>query len=137
MAEKRSPEANAINQRMLDLQNQSTSIQEDLQSIQAIGYGGAGLVSATLSGEGSIIDLKIDTSVIDPDDPETLTAYVVAAIHEAQAEVREQQKARVGGFLDGLAEVSEGFKSQTERLRALASQSVTPRIPNRRIPPRM
>ncbi|MEK8143004.1 YbaB/EbfC family nucleoid-associated protein [Streptomyces sp. M10(2022)] len=84
--------------------------QEDLTKIQATGFGGAGLVTATVSGEGRILDLRIDPSVIDPDDPETLASLVIAAVDSATQAVEEQRAASLSAITDGLTGLLTGLR---------------------------
>jgi DNA-binding YbaB/EbfC family protein len=55
---------------------------------------GGGVVKATVNGDGELLSISIDPSVVDPDDVETLEDLVVAAVHEAarQAKVLKQEK---------------------------------------------
>ena len=55
---------------------------------------GGGVVKATVNGEGALLAISIDPSVVDPDDVETLEDLVVAAVTEAtrQAKVLQQER---------------------------------------------
>ena len=64
---------------------------------------GGGTVTVTITGSGDLRGIRIDPSVVDPDDVETLEDLVVAAVTEAQrvANARQQEKlGPVGGGLD-------------------------------------
>lgn len=99
-------------------------VKDDLETIQATGYGDGGLVTATVSGEGRILDLRIDSSVIDPDDPETLSRLVVEAIEDANQGIVDQRAERIGGVAEGVGGLFSG-------LRGSALGSVAPRVPTR------
>ena len=58
--------------------------QAELAKRLADGTSGAGLVTATVNGIGELVSLKIDKSIIDPDDPEMLADMVVAAVADAR-----------------------------------------------------
>jgi DNA-binding YbaB/EbfC family protein len=95
----------AFAERARRMRGELAQFKDDLATIQATGYGDGGLVTATVSGEGRILDLRIDSSVIDPDDPETLSRLVVAAIEDATQAVAEQRAQRVGGVSEGIGEL--------------------------------
>jgi len=99
----------AMAERARRMQGELAQVQEDLAAIQATGYGDGGLVTATVSAEGRILDLRFDSSVIDPDDPERLSRLVIEAIEEANQGIAEQRTQRfsgvaadIGGMLEGL-----------------------------------
>ncbi|MFE4800205.1 YbaB/EbfC family nucleoid-associated protein [Streptomyces sp. NPDC056708] len=77
-------------------------VQEDLTGVQATGYGADGLVAATVSGDGRIVALRIDPSVIDPDDPETLADLIIVAVDSANQAVQEQRAASLAVVTDSL-----------------------------------
>lgn len=52
------------------------------------GTAGGGLVRATVSGTGELQQLRIDPSVVDPSDVETLADLIVAAVRVASEEAR-------------------------------------------------
>jgi DNA-binding YbaB/EbfC family protein len=99
------------------MQEQLASAQQELQESRVVGSSGGGLVHATVSGAGDLIDLTIDPSVCDPSDPETLADLVVAAVHDAVGNAQKTAAAAMGdvtgGFgaglgLDGLLGGSAG-----------------------------
>ena len=68
-------QAQALQQQMLDAQ-------EELASTQVEGSAGGGLVTATVTGAGELVGLRIDKGAIDPDDPETLADLILAAVRD-------------------------------------------------------
>ena len=54
------------------------------------GSAGGGMVTAVVTGTGEVVSVKIDPSVLDPDDPELVGDLVVAAINQALAAMREE-----------------------------------------------
>ncbi|MFI8527549.1 YbaB/EbfC family nucleoid-associated protein [Promicromonospora sukumoe] len=82
---------------------------ERIESLQATGDDGTGLVTATVGGDGRIAALRIDPSVIDPIHPTALSDLVVAATNNAIDALRELHAEsiiavtdQIGGLLDGL-----------------------------------
>lgn len=77
------------------LLEQAQQMQAGLQDAQrrlaeqtVSGSSGGGLVRATVSGTGELMALRIDPSVVDPTDVDTLVDLVVAAVRAATADAR-------------------------------------------------
>ncbi len=70
-----------------EMQAKMADMQAKLADIEVTGASGGGLVSATLNGKGELRGLKIDPSVVDPDDVEVLEDLIVAAFNDAKAKV--------------------------------------------------
>lgn len=94
--------------RARQIRHQLEQAQGDLGRLEAQGFGGNGLVQATVSGENVLVALGIDPSVIDPDDPETLSELVREAVNEALVKVTAQRGKRVTSITDGLAGMLSG-----------------------------
>lgn len=65
------------------MQQQLLAAQEKLAATEVTGTAGGGLVTATMTGGGELISLRIAPEVVDPDDVETLADLVVAAVRDA------------------------------------------------------
>jgi DNA-binding YbaB/EbfC family protein len=76
--------------------------QEALASTTIEATVGGGVVRATVTGEGELREIKIDPSVVDPDDIETLEDLVVAAVIEATRQAKELQAQKLGAVTGGL-----------------------------------
>ncbi|MFG2960184.1 YbaB/EbfC family nucleoid-associated protein [Streptomyces sp. NPDC048291] len=111
------------------IQGSVADAQLDLHSIEATGHSSDGMVSATVSAESRVVDLRIDPSVIDPDNPERLVRLLVEAVDSAHDTVTEQRAQAVSGITGGLQDILAGLNGEkTENKRA----SVAPRFPDRR-----
>jgi DNA-binding YbaB/EbfC family protein len=76
--------------------------QEALASTTIDATVGGGVVRATVTGEGELREIKIDPSVVDPDDVETLEDLVVAAVIEATRQAKEMQAQKLGAVTGGI-----------------------------------
>jgi DNA-binding YbaB/EbfC family protein len=63
---------------------------------------GGGVVKATVTGAGELRAIKIDASVVDPDDIETLEDLVVAAVIEATRQAKELEAQKLGAVTGGI-----------------------------------
>ncbi len=122
----------ALAQRAREMRGGLAQVSAGLAGLQITGHGGGGLVTATVSGEGRLVDLQIDSSVIDPDDPQTLAELVIAAVDDAQRELAEQRVARMGEVTNNFNGLLEGLRAQSQ---AGTGGRVVPRFPDRSRPP--
>lgn len=77
-------------------------LQEELGAMEVAGRAGAGLVTVTLSGKGELRRVKIDPSLLKPEDAEMVEDLVVAAHSDAkkkmEAKVSEETRNLMGGL---------------------------------------
>ena len=76
--------------------------QEELEQMTLTGAAAGGMVSADVSGLGQIKRVKIDRSVVNPDDIEMLEDLIVVAVGEAQRKATDEQKLRQSKLMEGL-----------------------------------
>jgi nucleoid-associated protein EbfC len=69
---------------------------------------GGGVVKATVNGEGALLGITIDPTVVDPTDVETLEDLVVAAVHEAIRQAKELQRQKLGAVTPDLGSLDLG-----------------------------
>ncbi|WP_169738792.1 YbaB/EbfC family nucleoid-associated protein [Jiangella gansuensis] len=80
------------------MQEQLMSAQQDLTEAEATGTAGGGLVRATVTGAGELTDLQLDPSVVDPEDVETLSDLIIAAVRDAHAEIQRTAQEQLGSI---------------------------------------
>jgi len=80
-----------------ELMQQAAQMQAAVQQRQAElaeetfeGTAGGGVVTAVVKGNGEVVSVAIDPSVLDPDDPEMVGDLVVAAVNQAVAAAHEE-----------------------------------------------
>jgi DNA-binding YbaB/EbfC family protein len=84
------------------MQQQMLAAQQELAEAQVTGTAGGGLVSATVTGSGEVVGLKIDPKAVDPDDVESLEDLVVAAIRDAARAAAELAEQKMGPLTQGM-----------------------------------
>ena len=84
------------------MQQQLMAAQEQLAQTEVEGSAGGGLVKAVVTGSGDLVSLTIDPSVVDPEDVETLTDLVVAAVRDANRAVSDLQQEKMGPLAGGM-----------------------------------
>ena len=83
-------------QNMQAMLKQAQKMQEDMEALQAeldereydISAGG-GVVNVKINGKKEILAIDIEPEIVDPDDVETLSDILVAAVNEAIKRVEE------------------------------------------------
>ena len=73
-------------------------------------------MQATVSGQNVLVALTIDSSIIDPDDPETLRELVREAVNDAMAKLIAQRGERVTSITDGFNGMISGAASSLPRV---------------------
>ena len=76
-------------QMMQQAQSMQQKMQESLQSQRVEGQAGGGMVRVAMNGAYEIVSLKIEPSVVDPNDVGMLEDLVRAALNDAVARVEE------------------------------------------------
>ena len=94
---------------MADLQRMAQQMQQDmarvqseLEAAQVDGSAGGGVVSATVTGKGELVSIKIDPSAVDPSDVEMLQDLVVAAVNDALRASRDLAEEKMAAVTGGL-----------------------------------
>jgi DNA-binding YbaB/EbfC family protein len=90
------------------MQSDMQAAQEALANEVIEATVGGGVVKATVNGEGALLSIAIDRSVVDPDDVETLEDLVVAAVHEATRQAKVLQQEKLGAVTPDLGSLDLG-----------------------------
>ena len=86
-----------------EIQGRMQKMQEDLASLEVEGQSGAGLVKVKLNGKLEARGLKIDPSLIKPEDAEMLEDLIVAAFQDAKGKAEAAVQAKMQEITGGLA----------------------------------
>lgn len=88
------------------MQQKLMTAQQELADAEVQGTSGGGLVTATVNGQGELIDLAISPRAIEGADPaetaQTLADLVLAAVRDANRAVTVLQQERMGPLAEGL-----------------------------------
>jgi len=89
-------------QKAQELQGRMQQLQEELGALQVEGQSGAGLVKVTLNGKMEARGVKIDPSLIKPEEAEMLEDLILAAFQDAKAKVEAALQAKMQEVTGGL-----------------------------------
>jgi len=84
------------------MQQKMTRLQEELGERQVAATAGGGMVHAVVNGKQQLLSLKIEKSVVDPEDVEMLQDLVLAAVNEAIKKSQDMMQAEMGKITGGM-----------------------------------
>ncbi len=85
-----------------EMQARMQELQARLEEEEVTGASGGGMVAVTLNGKGNLRKVKIDPSLVDPDDVEMLEDLIAAAFNDAKAKVEEMVSRRMAELTGGM-----------------------------------
>lgn len=98
-----------IMKQVQDMQTRMSEMQEKLAELEIVGASGAGMVQATLNGKSELKRIKIDTSLVKPEEAEVLEDLIVAAVNDARGKVEARMQDEMSKLTGGLP-LPPGFK---------------------------
>ncbi|PIR21482.1 MAG: YbaB/EbfC family nucleoid-associated protein [Deltaproteobacteria bacterium CG11_big_fil_rev_8_21_14_0_20_47_16] len=84
------------------LQAQMAAKQEELASQNFEASSGGGMVTVTVSGKMEVKGVKIDPTILKPEDVDMVQDLVMAATNEAVNKAQEAAQNLMGGMLGGM-----------------------------------
>jgi hypothetical protein len=84
------------------LQARMQKVQDELSAMEIAGQSGGGLVVVTLSGKGEMRRVKIDPSLMKPEEAEILEDLIVAACQDAKGKVEAAMQSKMQEVAGGL-----------------------------------
>jgi len=96
------PDFAGLMKQAAEFKTKMEAIQTELERMEVDGAAGGGLVSVTLSGKGDLRNVKLDDSLLKPDQKEILEDLIVAAHADAKRKLEttlaEKMQALTGGL---------------------------------------
>jgi hypothetical protein len=77
-------------------------VQREVEALRVEASAGGGMVTVRMNGQKEILDLKIDPQLYKDGDLEMVQELVKGAVNQAQREVDEQMRKKLGGMAGGL-----------------------------------
>ena len=84
------------------LQSKMQQMQQDLAALEVEGQSGGGMVSVRINGKFDTRAIKIDPSLLKPEDAEMLEDLIVAALSDAKAKAENEIQAKMQEVTGGL-----------------------------------
>jgi DNA-binding YbaB/EbfC family protein len=96
------PNMNAMLKQVQKMQADMAKAQEELKNEVVEASAGGGMVTAKVSGDLEIREIRIDPQAVDPDDVELLQDMVLAAVNEALRAAQELAASKLNAATGGL-----------------------------------
>jgi DNA-binding YbaB/EbfC family protein len=84
------------------MQERAQRLQEELAAMEIAGEAGGGLVRVMLNGKGDMKGVRIDPSLMKPEETEILEDLIMAASADAKAKVEAQMQGKMQELTGGL-----------------------------------
>jgi len=91
------------------MQAKMADMQTKMAEMEAEGAAAAGMLKVTLNGKLELKKVKIDKSLVDPEDVEVLEDLLVAAFNDAKSKVEASLQGEMSKLTGGL-DLPPGFK---------------------------
>lgn len=91
------------------MQNKMAGLQNDLENIEVTGESGGGMVKVLINGKNDVKSLKIDKTLINPDEIEILEDLIVAAFRDGKLKVENYLNEKMEKVTGNLG-LPKGFK---------------------------
>ncbi len=91
-----------IQRMMKDAQKMQKKMAEEMRELRLTGESGGGRVKVVINGEKIVQSVKIEPSVINADDAETLEDLIVLACRDAAEKADKILQEKVGGMAGGM-----------------------------------
>lgn len=91
---------NQIMKQAQAMQKKMAKEQEELAKREFEATSGGGMVTAKVSGTGTLLSLTIDPEVVNKEDVEMLQDLVVAAVNEATKKVADETQGNMMGMMN-------------------------------------
>lgn len=91
------------------MQSKMAEMQGKMELMEVSGASGGGMVQVLVNGKGEMRKLKIDPSLVDPNDIEVLEDLIVAAFNDAKGKVEATMADEMQKLTGGM-NLPAGFK---------------------------
>ena len=86
-----------------ELQQKMADAQQKVETLEAEGVAGGGIVKVTINGKNNVTSINIDDSVIDKNEKEILEDLIMAAFNDAKEKIQKK-------IADEMSSVTGGLK---------------------------
>jgi DNA-binding YbaB/EbfC family protein len=85
-----------------ELQSKMADVQAKLSDVELDGSAGGGMVTVTLNGKGEMRRVKIDPTLVEPNEVDILEDLLIAAFNDAMVKVEAYVQEEMGKLTGGL-----------------------------------
>ena len=99
---------NQLMKQAQEMQKKMAESQKEMESKEYEGKSGGEMVKVVMCGNGELKSVKLDKTIIDPQELEMLEDLIIAAVNDAKAKVDEDSKSSMSDMFGG--SMPPGFK---------------------------
>ena len=92
-----------------EMQKKMKELQEELANLEVEGSSGGGLVNIKVNGKGEVKKIKIDPSLMKPEETEILEDLIIAAHTDAKKKIKNKASEELSKITGGIP-LPPGFK---------------------------
>ena len=96
------PSMNSMLRQAQKMQEDMAALQEELDAREYEVKAGGGMVAVKINGQKEVLSIDIQPEIVDPDDIETLSDILVAAVNEAIKRVETTNAEEMGKLTKGI-----------------------------------
>lgn len=85
-----------------EMQQRMQEMQQQLEDEEVDGVAGGGMVTVTLNGKGVMRKVKVDPSLIDPEEREVMEDLIVAAHNDAKTKMESHIQEKMSEITGGM-----------------------------------
>ena len=85
-----------------DLQKKMAEAQEKVETLEAEGISGGGIVKITINGKNNVTAVNIDETAIDKNEKEILEDLIVAAFNDAREKIQRKIADEMSSLTGGI-----------------------------------
>ena len=85
-----------------DLQKKMAEAQEKVETLEAEGISGGGIVKITINGKNNVTSVNIDETAIDKNEKEILEDLIVAAFNDARDKIQRKISDEMSSLTGGI-----------------------------------
>jgi DNA-binding YbaB/EbfC family protein len=85
------------------MQKKMLEIQEELKKMEFEATAGGGAVKAKVNGDQEILEIKLNTEMIDADDLDMVEDMVMVAVNDALKQSKDEAKNRMAALTGGMS----------------------------------
>jgi len=85
-----------------DLQKKMAEAQEKVETLEAEGISGGGIVKITINGKNNVTSVNIDETAIDKNEKEILEDLIVAAFNDAREKIQRKIADEMSSLTGGI-----------------------------------
>lgn len=93
---------NSMMKQVQKMQEDMANLQADLEAREYEVSAGGGMVTVKINGKREILGMDIQPDIVDPDDIETLSDVITAAVNEAIKKVDTTSESEMGKITGGI-----------------------------------